>query len=151
MEYKYKGALALVELHEIHIRRFAETWKKGRDAGIKLPETDDPYYKSMDTLVFHVLRSARNYMVWICSKLNLPDPQIELPSENVAADTETYINYLVEKWEIPLAQTEEKYFHETTYTSNWGVDYCIDAMLEHAVMHPIRHEYQLLRLIKEQG
>jgi hypothetical protein len=149
MEYKYKGALALVELHEIHLRQFVETWKKGKEAGIKLPETDDPYYKSMDTLVFHVLRSARNYMVWICGKLNLPDPGIELPPENVADNTEEYINYLSEKWKTPLAGVEENFFHEKTYTSNWGVDYCIDAMLEHAVMHPVRHGHQLVKLMRK--
>jgi hypothetical protein len=33
------------------------------------------------------------------------------------------------------------------YPSRWGTEYCIDAMLEHAVMHPIRHEFQLRNLM----
>ena len=45
---------------------------------------------------------------------------------------------------------EPELFEDKVYTSNWGVNYCIDAMLEHAVMHPIRHEFQLKNLIAEQ-
>jgi len=33
------------------------------------------------------------------------------------------------------------------YPSRWGTPYSIDAMLEHAVMHPIRHAYQLEKLM----
>ena len=41
-----------------------------------------------------------------------------------------------------MADVPGKRFNET-YASAWGVDYCIDAMLEHAVMHPLRHTAQL--------
>ena len=34
------------------------------------------------------------------------------------------------------------------YPSRWQTRYCIDSMLEHAVMHPIRHAFQLDELIK---
>jgi len=27
--------------------------------------------------------------------------------------------------------------------SRWGVSYSVDAMLEHAVMHPMRHAFQI--------
>ncbi len=67
--YKYGGAKALVALHEIHLRSFYETWKEAKQVGVKLPVTDDPYYKSLDTLLYHLLRSARGYMIWMCDKL----------------------------------------------------------------------------------
>ena len=43
--------------------------------------------------------------------------------------------------------TEEQ-FYSPEYKSTWNVDYCIDAMLEHSIIHPIRHRFQLLELIK---
>ena len=55
--------------------------------------------------------------------------------------------FLLEKWRTPLCNVEPKLFEDKNYKSNWGVEYCIDAMLEHAVMHPIRHEFQLKNLI----
>lgn len=148
--YKYNGAKALVELHEIHIKAFYRTWKKAKEIGIKLPATDDQYYKSLDTLLYHVLRSARGYMVWMCKQLDLPDPQInEAPSpELVEENAEKFIEHLIERWNIPLRNVEPERFEDIAYKSNWGVDYCIDAMLEHAVMHPIRHKFQLENLIK---
>ena len=75
-EYRYKGASALVKLHEIHLQSFYETWKQVKRLNVKLPDSDDPYYKSLDTLLYHLLRSARGYMIWMCEKLNLDDPLI---------------------------------------------------------------------------
>lgn len=62
-----------------------------------------------------------------------------------------YIKYLLSKWRTPLINTEEKDFHSPSYKSRWGADYCIEAMLEHAVMHPLRHKFQLDNLIKERS
>ncbi|MEO8231078.1 MAG: hypothetical protein ABI638_02265 [Ignavibacteriota bacterium] len=147
--YKYNGAKALVNLHEIHLRNFYETWKEAKRLNVNLPQTDDPYYKSLDTLLYHLLRSSRGYMNWMCKQLNLPDPQIDeapLP-EIVVEQAENYIEYLLNKWKYPLKDVPPEKFEDKVYKSNWDVDYCIDAMLEHAVMHPIRHEFQLKNLL----
>jgi hypothetical protein len=37
------------------------------------------------------------------------------------------------------------------YPSRWQTRYCIDAMLEHAVMHPIRHAFQLEELMRKRS
>lgn len=150
-EYRYKGASALVKLHEIHLRSFYETWKEAKKLNIKLPVTDDPYYKSLDTLLFHLLRSARGYMIWVCEKLGLGDPQINEtpPAEIIEQKAVEQLAHLFERWKLPLANVEPELFEDKVYKSNWEVDYCIDAMLEHAVMHPIRHEFQLKNLITD--
>lgn len=150
ISYKYNGAKALVELHEYYIRSFYKTWQKAKQVGVTLPTTDDPYYKSLDTLLYHVLRSARGYMIWMCEKLNLPDPMINEtpPAEIIETKAGEQLEHLTERWRLPLAYVEAELFEDKVYKSNWGVDYCIDAMLEHAVMHPIRHEFQLKNLIQ---
>lgn len=150
-KYQYKGAQTLVQLHERYLRSFLQTYQKAGTVGIILPETDDPNYKSMAALLFHVLRSARNYMVWICEKLDLPDPGIDPAPEPEQIETraEQYLEHLLEKWRLPLIAVPEDRFYDRAYKSRWDVEYCIDAMLEHAVMHPIRHEYQLSNLMKK--
>jgi len=152
-EYHYKGASTLIKLHEIHLRSFFETWKEAKNLNVKLPVTDDPYYKSLDTLLYHLFRSARGYMVWMCKQLNLSDPEIdEAPLPEIVMDSaESYLEYLIDKWKFPLKDVQPEKFENEVYKSNWGVDYCIDAMLEHAVMHPTRHQYQLKNLIAEQS
>ena len=149
--YKYNGAKALVALHGMHLRSFYKTWQQAKQVGVKLPDSDDPYYKSLDTLLYHLLRSARGYMIWMCKQLNLPDPQIdEAPLPDIVVEiAESYLDYLIDKWKYPLKDVPPELFEDKVYKSNWEVEYCIDAMLEHAVMHPIRHEFQLNNLINK--
>ena len=151
-KYKYNGARAMVILHEKHLRSCIQTWKEAKSLNIKLPVTDDENYNSLDMLLRHILRAARNYMVWMCAKLNLPDPQIEVQPEpeDIQSKADEFLNHLLEKWRSPLADVAEEEFLDNSFKSTWGVDYCIDAMLEHAVMHPIRHEFQLRNLMNEQ-
>ena len=151
-KYKYNGARSMVLLHDKYLRLCIQTWREAKKLNIKLPVTDDEDYISLETLLRHILRSARGYITWMCEKLNLPDPEIEPAPEpdSVELKCDEFLSHLLEKWKTPLAEIEEEKFHSPTYTSRWGVDYCIDAMLEHAVMHPIRHEFQLNNLITQQ-
>ena len=50
-------------------------------------------------------------------------------------------------WRRPLQRIPEERFFDACYVAPWGPEYCIDAMLEHAAMHPMRHSYQLRRLM----
>jgi len=147
--YRYRGARALVLLHEQHLREFVETWRRFQTSGLALPTTSDPAYRSNRHLLRHILEAARSYMVWMCEKLNLPDPEIRpAPSESeIEAQADEFLTHLLEKWRIPLAGLPEEVFDNPTYPSRWNVHYCIDAMLEHAVMHPIRHTFQLRELM----
>jgi uncharacterized damage-inducible protein DinB len=151
--YSYNGARAMIILQEQHLKSFLETWRKAKEANIRLPETEDKDYESLETLLVHVLRASRGYINWICEKLNLPNPKIDPTpkSDEIEQNAHSYLQHLIERWRIPLRDLPEELFMDKTYTSRWKVEYCIDAMLEHAVMHPIRHEFQLLNLLKQQG
>jgi len=149
-EYSYGGARALIALHEQHLRSYVETWRKAKKAGVRLPQTTDPAYKSMETLLRHPLNSSRGYITWICQKLELPDPGIDpVPElEHIEQAAEAFLEHVLERWDLPLRDVPEERFFDRTYKSNWDAEYCIEAMLEHAVMHPIRHEFQLISLMK---
>jgi uncharacterized damage-inducible protein DinB len=147
--YTSGGARALVLLHERHLRSCVDTWFQAKDAGVTLPETKDPSYESMEEVLRHVLRAARGYMTWICKQLDLPDPGIEpTPEADVIAEkARDYMEHVLERWRLPLAGVTDAQLDKGIYKSRWGTEYCIDAMLEHAVMHPIRHEFQLRALM----
>ncbi len=147
--YKYNGARSMVLLHEQYLKSLLRTWREAKRVNLALPETEDSDYQSLDTLLKHIFRSARGYMIWMCDKLNLPDPAIKAVPETdiIESVANEYLDYLLEKWRMPLSDIEEDKFHSPTFASRWGVEYCIDAMLEHAVMHPIRHEFQLKNLM----
>jgi uncharacterized damage-inducible protein DinB len=147
--YRYRGARALVVLHERHLRSFLQAWRGAKAAGLTLPQTDHRAYRSLETLLGHVLAAARGYMVWTCKQLELPDPSIEpIPEDDeLEAKADAYVEHLLARWREPLRDIEEERFYAPAYTSNWGPPYCLDAMLEHAVMHPIRHQFQLAELL----
>jgi len=148
-DYEYRGAKTMVRLHEQQMRKFLETWRLAKEAGVSLPKTDDSDYSSLSHLLRHVCRAARGYLVWMCEVLELPDPEIDpTPEANgIEREAENYIDHLLAQWRDPLADVPEKLFYKPEYLSRWKVKYCIDAMLEHAVMHPIRHQFQLTRLM----
>lgn len=150
--YRYPGARALVILHERELRKFVKIWRRAKAASVKLPASNDADYRSLEHLLHHILRAARGYMIWTCEQLALPDPGIgdAPPPEHVTAQAEQYLEHLLERWRTPLTGVEEQRFHEPVFKSRWGVDYCIDAMLEHAVMHPVRHTFQLEQLLADQ-
>ena len=142
---------ALVLLHEEHLRRFVQTWRLAMESSVSLPPTADPNYSSLATLGRHVLRSAGGYLVWVCEVLKLPNPGIR-PAPDEAAivhEADAYLEHILERWRgASLREISGEQMDTPEYPSRWGTRYSIDAMFEHAVMHPIRHAFQLDELMK---
>jgi 3-hydroxyisobutyrate dehydrogenase-like beta-hydroxyacid dehydrogenase len=147
--YRCRAARALVIMHEREMRRFLPIWREADDAGIDLPRTDDPHYASRAHLLRHVFNAARGYMRWMTEKLDLPGPDIdEVPElEDVAERAEAYMEHLLERWRTPLADVSYEQLDQV-FDAYWGEPYSIDSMLEHAVMHPARHAFQLEELLR---
>jgi hypothetical protein len=141
----------MVLLHEEHLRRFVHTWRLALAASVSLPPTDDPAYASLGALGRHVLSAAGGYMVWMCEVLMLPDPGIRSAPDAAAIvrDADDYMEHVLERWRAPLREVSDERLETPEYPSRWQTHYSIDAMLEHAVMHPIRHAFQLDELIRD--
>jgi hypothetical protein len=60
------------------------------------------------------------------------------------------MEHVLEQWRAPLQDLGDDRLERAEYPSRWHTRYCIDAMLEHAVMHPIRHSFQLEELMRKQ-
>ncbi len=152
-EYRYGGAKTLVALHARYLREFLATWRRADAAGIQLPETTDPSYASREVLLAHVLGCAAHYLVWMCEQLNLPAPDVESnpPAKGLAARADQYMESVLAAWEQPLREVSEEVADSKAYLARWGSPFTIDSMLEHAVMHPIRHSYQLESLMAREA
>ncbi|MEW6338513.1 MAG: hypothetical protein AB1625_14095 [Acidobacteriota bacterium] len=150
--YRWRGARALVLLHEQSMREFLPVWREAVRRGVRLPTTDDPDYASLHTLLHHVFRASRGYMTWLCDKLGLPDPEIDKAPqpEVVERDADRYLEHLLERWRAPLAGVVEERL-QPTFTTRWGADLSGESMLEHAVVHPMRHRFQLEELLEAQS
>jgi hypothetical protein len=136
-------------LHEEHLRRFLKTWRLALANSVRLPMSEDPAYASLDALGRHVLGAAGGYMVWMCEVLALPDPGIRSVPDAAAIvrDADDYLEHVLDRWRTPLLEVLDAQLETPEYPSRWKTLYSIDAMLEHAVMHPIRHTFQLEELL----
>ena len=150
--YTFGGVRALVQLHEQHLREFLEVWRQAKAAGVTLPETEDDNYASLATLLKHVLGAAGWYMETMCECLDLPDPSIDpVPAiDEVETRAGEYLEHVLTRWRLPLVDITEEQAYTPIRTTPSGAKLNLDAMLEHAVMHPIRHEFQLRALLEAQ-
>lgn len=145
--YRYRGARALVLLHDRELRRFLDCWRTFLASGLSLPETEDPDYQDPYHLLRHVLGAA-GYLRWSCEKLGEPEPVIPpLPDTGRPAEVDAWLEELLAAWRLPFHEVEEELFDHPAHLSRWGAPYTVDAMLEHAVMHPVRHRFQLEELL----
>jgi hypothetical protein len=66
-------------------------------------------------------------------------------------DAEDYLEHVLGHGRSPLRDIPDDQLETPGFPSPWQTRYSIDAMLEHAVMHPIRHAFQLDELMRGCG
>ena len=148
-EFRSRAVRSMVELHEVELRRFLETWKRFKASGKPMPEADDdPDYESAERLVAHVQGAARSYMLWIREQLGTPVEGLERirEAERIVPRLEAFMEETLDGWRRHLVMVENEQL-ATQYTSRWGELFTIDQMLEHAIVHPMRHRIQLERIL----
>jgi len=87
----------------------------------------------------------------MCEMLTLPDPGVRPApiAADFARDADDYLEHILERWrDSPLREVPDDRLETPEYPSRWQTRYSIDSMLEHAVMHPVRHSFQLEELLK---
>ena len=147
--FKSNAVRSCLELHEIELRRFFDTMDRFRASGAGLPGSDDPSYQSPDHLSGHVVRAARNYLTWIgeCVKRPVVDVDLDNDPLTVAGKGRAFMEVVLAAWRRHLVALEDRELSPEVYTSRWGEPYTVEQMLEHAVVHPMRHRIQLERLM----
>lgn len=152
-DFAYRGARALVALHERELRAFVPVWRRFVAAGLALPQTDDTDYLSAEHLLLHVLRAAGRYLTWTCRQLGLPDPAVpDAPDvSEIAARADEFMEAVLARWREALREAPPTRMEDQAHTSNWGAPMTIESMLEHAVVHPMRHTFQLEELMARAG
>ena len=147
--FKSNAVRNCVELHEVELRRFHEVWERFCASGKPLPATDDPSYASAEHLGGHVFRAARGYLTWVGEFVDRPvtDVDAETDPVSIARKGRAFVDEVLAAWRRHLARLEDREMTAATRKSRWGQDYTIEQMLEHAVVHPMRHRIQLERLM----
>ncbi len=150
-QYKNQHAVqALLDIYKIAIEGLQFTIQ---DLGNKEltqivnPHTDNPDCVSIQTILAHVVRSGYAYNVYI---QNLKDPSIpkrDLVFRSTALDYHNDLNAVLKYTENTFASIfddELEVFnnHQKIMTS-WGQLYDIEQIMEHAIVHILRHNRQI--------
>ncbi len=144
-DYVYRGARVLVQLQDRQLREFLDTWREAHRAGIRPGPSSDPDYASLETILHHTLEGSRGYLLWLCRSFELADPGIPEapPPETIAAEADAYLERLLEAWKTLLAGIPETRFVDETFPTSTGKPLLPELLLEHAVVHPMRHTFQI--------
>jgi hypothetical protein len=152
MQFQSRAAKSLIDLHEAELRRFLEAWERFVASGVPMPDArGDPDYESAEKLVTHVVVAARSYMMWMREQLGRPVTDLTLsrdPAE-VTPRLRAHVDETLEGWRRHLADLADTDLSPTVYTSRWGEPFLIEQMLEHAIVHPMRHRIQLERALSD--
>ena len=149
-EFRSRAVRSLSELHEAELRGFLATWKRFKASRKPMPEArGDADYESPERLVAHVQGSARSYLLWIWEVLDQPIADLELIRDPavIVPRLDAFMEETLEGWQRHLARLEDEQLAPAQYVSRWGEPFTIDQMIEHAVVHPMRHRIQLERIL----
>jgi uncharacterized damage-inducible protein DinB len=137
---------AAADLSAILRRISDEEFERVRDL-----ETQDEGCRSIQTIMHHVVRAGYGYASYIREAFgeepNRPD--LPLGKRQEALDRlEVMLAYtsatLEGKWEM-----SDEQITSVKMASRWGVVYDLEQLLEHAIVHILRHRRQIERFLTE--
>jgi len=111
-------------------------------------ETKDEDCRSMQTIITHVVRAGyayANYIRDVFSIATIPPVDKLLTHIEAVAEVDRMLEYTAEtmsgRWEMSDEEMER-----VRINSRWGMKYNLEQMLEHAIVHILRHRRQIERL-----
>jgi uncharacterized damage-inducible protein DinB len=151
MEFRSRAVRSLVELHEREMRSFQEVWKRFVAADLPMPEAHgDESYENRDRLVGHVLMAARGYLTRIGEWVGRPVSDVDGsqdPYEIVTRGSE-FADEVLAAYRQHLAEISDEELEPQVHRTRWGDLMSVEQLLEHAVVHPMRHRIQLERILE---
>lgn len=152
MEFKSRAVRSLVELHEVELRKFLEAWKRFAAANAPMPEArGDKSYESREHLLGHGLMAARNYLTRIGEWLGRPVTDVDATQDAraIAAHADAFAEDILAAYRRHLALVMPEELEQQVHRTRWGELMSVEMLLEHAVVHPMRHRIQLERILAE--
>ena len=115
---------------------------------ISNPGSPDPDCFSVQTIVWHTISAGYGYATSIGNAIGVARTRPEiplLPKDEALDKLDEMFRYSLETFEGKWDMGEEK-MYTTTIKTSWS-EYDIDSMLEHAIVHILRHRRQIERLV----
>lgn len=113
-------------------------------------ETKDEDCRSIQTIMRHVVRAGYGYANYIRTAWNIPvsSPEsVPVQKHEAAGKVDAYLSYTAQTLEGKWEYTDEQ-IQAVVMRVRWGVTYDLEQLLEHAIVHILRHRRQIERFLE---
>jgi uncharacterized damage-inducible protein DinB len=150
-----KGAIgAMLDEYEraaLELRRLVEQILEDDFVRIVDPQTSDENCRSIQTIMTHVVRSGYGYANDIRRffSISSSSPSTRLLSRQEALEQlVSMLEYTAQTVEGRWEMTDEE-IEKAAVDRGWGVIYNLEQLLEHAIVHILRHRRQIEKFIAQ--
>jgi uncharacterized damage-inducible protein DinB len=153
MEFRSRAVRSLVELHEREMRSFLETWRRFVAANLPMPDAQgDKSYEDRERLAGHVLMAARGYLTRIGEWVGRPVSDVDASQDpyEIVKRAPEFADGVLGAYRRHLAEITDQEMEQQVHRTRWGELMSVEMLLEHAVVHPMRHRIQLERILESQ-
>jgi len=113
-------------------------------------KTTDKDCKSIKTITFHIVQSGYTYANYINSlskrKWFKYNDEIGTPTEGIE-EINKMLDYTEKSFDGLWEKTNDE-FEKYKFETRWNVTYDLEQMMEHAIVHILRHRRQIENIIK---
>ena len=112
-------------------------------------QTKDDDCRSVQTIMSHVVRAGYGYADYIREQFSIASnrPQNKLLSRQESLEQlDAALRYTAQTLEGRWEMSDEE-LSDTVINSRWGVVYNVEGLLEHAIVHILRHRRQIEKFI----
>ncbi len=112
-------------------------------------EGEDDHCCSIQVIINHVIRASYGYSKYIRDALSmncLPVEDKQISQAKISAEIDEMFAYTAAIFE-GKRQIIDKEMETIFFKTRWGVNYNIDQLLEHAIVHVLRHRRQIQKFI----
>lgn len=123
--------------------------KVGEENYSRIVEGEDDHCHSIEVIMNHVVRAGYGYSKYIRDALSIDVNPIEdqqIPQTKIGGEIDKMFAYTCAIFEGERQITDEE-MENIFFKTRWDVNYNIDQILEHAIVHVLRHRRQIQKFL----
>ena len=144
-----KGAVgALMDEYEraaFELKSVLQAIGENNYARVADAETENENCRSIQTIASHVVRAGYGYANYLRECFSMPVAHVEnrqISRGEIFGEIDKMLAYTIETLDGRWEMTEEEMM-KGIIKAGWGVTYDIEQLLEHAIVHVLRHRRQI--------